>query len=99
MTFHGDSRLDHHTEEHAHESPPVMYWPLIILAVLAIVGGYVGLPAILGGSDWFGQFLAPVFEPHLAEVEASTEWGLMALAVGVALVALAVAYYAYRRAP
>ena len=96
LTFHGDSRLDHHTLEHAHESPPVMYWPLIILAILATVGGYIGLPALLGGQDLFAAFLEPVFQEHPAEVDASVELMLMALAVGVAFGALAVAYYAYR---
>jgi NADH-quinone oxidoreductase subunit L len=41
MTFHGTSRADHHTLEHVHESPPVMVVPLLILAVGAIVAGYL----------------------------------------------------------
>src|SRR5262249_57421578 len=40
LTFFGTSRADHHTQEHVHESPAVMTIPLIILAVLAVVGGY-----------------------------------------------------------
>lgn len=44
-----------------HESPKVMIIPLAILAVLSVVGGYVGVPASLGGNDRFDQFLAPVF--------------------------------------
>jgi len=47
MTFFGRSRLDHHTEEHLHESPPVMTIPLIVLAVLAAVGGWLPVPAVV----------------------------------------------------
>ena len=95
LTFHGESRLDHHTEQHAHESPPVMHWPLIILAALAIVGGYVGLPTILGGSNRFEHFLSPVFGETALHVDASTEWTAMILAIAMTVVALVVAYYAY----
>jgi NADH-quinone oxidoreductase subunit L len=41
LTFFGTSRADHHTQEHVHESPAVMTIPLVILAVLAAVGGYL----------------------------------------------------------
>ena len=44
MTFLGDSRVDPEKEHHIHESPAVMTIPLIVLAILAIVGGWVGLP-------------------------------------------------------
>ena len=49
-------------EHHLHESPAAMTIPLVILAVLAVVGGFVGIPeAIKPDSHWLGQFLAPVF--------------------------------------
>ncbi len=44
-----------------HESPKVMLVPLVILAILSVVGGYVGVPGSLGGSNRFDKFLAPVF--------------------------------------
>jgi NADH-quinone oxidoreductase subunit L len=44
-----------------HESPKVMIIPLAILAILSVVGGYVGVPGSLGGNNRFDQFLAPVF--------------------------------------
>ena len=47
MVFYGESRMDEHTESHVHENPHVMTVPLIILAILSIVGGYVGIPANL----------------------------------------------------
>ena len=44
-----------------HESPRVMLVPLVILAVLSVVGGWVGVPGSLGGSNRFDKFLASVF--------------------------------------
>jgi len=44
-----------------HESPAIMLVPLVILAVLSLVGGWVGVPGSLGGSDHFDKFLGPVF--------------------------------------
>lgn len=62
MTFYGKSRMDPEVEHHVHESPKVMTVPLMILAGLALIGGYIGLPHALGGGNWFEKFLAPVFE-------------------------------------
>jgi NADH-quinone oxidoreductase subunit L len=44
-----------------HESPLVMTIPLILLAILSVIGGWVGVPAALGGSNHFEHFLDPVF--------------------------------------
>jgi len=50
-------------EEHGHggihESPPIMLAPLVILAVLSVVGGWIGWPTALGGSNYFDKFLEP----------------------------------------
>jgi NADH-quinone oxidoreductase subunit L len=54
LTFHGESRVDHEVEHHIHESPNSMLIPLMILAVLSVVGGWIGI----GGR--FEHFLAPV---------------------------------------
>ncbi len=51
MTFHGKPRMDHHTFDHAHESPPVMLTPLIILATGAVFAGYLGYQGFVGGSE------------------------------------------------
>ena len=48
-----------------HESPRVMLVPLVILAVLSVIGGYVGVPRALGGSNRFEHFLEPVFHSTL----------------------------------
>ncbi|MBM4053807.1 MAG: NADH-quinone oxidoreductase subunit L [Planctomycetes bacterium] len=60
MTFHGESRVDHHVKEHLHESPRNMTVPLMILAGLSIVGGFLGLP----GASALNHFLSPVFGGH-----------------------------------
>jgi NADH-quinone oxidoreductase subunit L len=51
---------NHHA--HIHESPKVMLVPMVILAILAIFGGYVGVPKVLGGQNHLEHFLAPVFQ-------------------------------------
>jgi NADH-quinone oxidoreductase subunit L len=50
-----------HGSHGIHESPRVMVIPLVILAMLSVIGGYVGIPGSLGGNDRFDQFLGPVF--------------------------------------
>jgi NADH-quinone oxidoreductase subunit L len=62
MAFYGKPRLDEHVAKHVHESPPVMIIPLAVLAVLSLVGGWIGIPPSLGGGEWFQEFLAPVFK-------------------------------------
>jgi NADH-quinone oxidoreductase subunit L len=54
MTFHGQPRMDHHTQEHLHESPWVVTVPLILLAVpAALVGWFTVEPMLFGG--YFGS--------------------------------------------
>jgi len=60
MAFFGESRVDHHVAHHIHESPKIMTIPLMVLAFLSIVGGYVGVPHVLGGANHIHEFLAPV---------------------------------------
>jgi NADH-quinone oxidoreductase subunit L len=57
LTFFGESRSH---EVHPHESPWSMLAPLVILAVLAVAGGWIGIPRALGGGDQFAKFLEPV---------------------------------------
>jgi NADH-quinone oxidoreductase subunit L len=102
LTFFGESRVSHEAAHHLHESPPVMTIPLILLAVLSFVGGWIGWPAVLGGSNHLEHWLEPVFAPgarileeHFAQAEHahSLEFMLMALSVGVAAAGVAGAYY------
>lgn len=64
LAFFGRSRAVAHTSSQAHAHAPhesswVMLAPLVILALLSVVGGWMGWPEALRGSDWFGHFLAP----------------------------------------
>ena len=47
VVFRGESRMDPHVEDHAHESPKAMTVPLMVLAVLSIFGGYIIIPGVL----------------------------------------------------
>ncbi len=97
MTFYGKFRGDHHTRDHLHESPGVMTMPLVILAIGAVFAGFIGLPGVLGGSQ-FAQWLEPVIHAHEAEhASHALEWGLMALSVSVAGAGCFLAYLMYRK--
>ena len=62
---------DHgHGHSGVHESPWIMLAPLVILAALSIVGGWVGIPRILGGHNAIEHFLAPVMEPSPGAIQA-----------------------------
>ena len=64
LAFFGYSRADEHVEKHVHESPRTMTAPLMILAGLSVIGGWIGWPASLGGSNRFERFLEPVVTTH-----------------------------------
>ncbi len=65
MVFWGAPRMGEDVRRHAHESPWVMLAPLCLLAVLSVAGGYVGVPASLGGSNHLEHYLEPSFA-HVA---------------------------------
>jgi NADH-quinone oxidoreductase subunit L len=109
LTFFGKPRYDEH-EVHVHESPRNMTVPLIFLAILSTVGGWVAAPHLVGGTDYFEKFLHPVFTayaPTGAEtaLEAAEPAGMMLLhaligwPVLVALVGLLVAWWFYIKSP
>ena len=91
MTFFGSFRGTEEEEHHLHESPPSMTVPLVVLAVLSTVGGFVGLPAFLGErANLFHRFLAPIVPPiasgaTLAELGSGTEIILIVASVAIAL--------------
>ncbi|MFQ5693605.1 MAG: NADH-quinone oxidoreductase subunit L, partial [Nitrospinota bacterium] len=109
--FYGESRVVPEAAHHLHESPAVMTVPLMILAVLAVVGGWVGVP----GYNWFHEFLGPVFAsaPHASApagirlvAEAAGEeaggsgallWFLAALSVAVGVGGWMLARHMYTR--
>ena len=100
LTFYGNFRGTAEQHHHLHESPPTMTIPLIVLGVLSVVGGFIGMPESLGGHDWLGHFLEPVFRDttailHRAPSPQQTDWILMAFSVAGALIALGYAYSRY----
>ncbi|MFO7577052.1 MAG: NADH-quinone oxidoreductase subunit L [Pelovirga sp.] len=105
MTFFGEQRTDARAKDHIPESPWTITVPLIVLAVLAVLGGYVGVPAALGGANHFGNFLAPVFSPaqELYNLEAhgshALEYTLMALSVSIAVIGIYLAWLMYLKNP
>lgn len=98
ITFNGSFRGTEEQRHHLHESPIAMTLPLIILAVLSIVGGFVGVPELfMHGGERLTEFLSPVIAPAQAlHVEHSTEWVLVGLTTGIALAAIIVAFLRYR---
>ncbi|OOQ57683.1 NADH-quinone oxidoreductase subunit L [Mucilaginibacter pedocola] len=100
LTFWGKFRGTHEQEHHLHESPLSMTIPLVVLAILSAIAGMIGVPAVMGGHHELHAYLAPVFEASEKilgehELSHSTEWLLMGVSVGVALVAMAYAYVKY----
>jgi NADH-quinone oxidoreductase subunit L len=102
LTFFGASRVDPHV--HPHESPWTMTLPLAVLAVLAIAGGWLGIPHVLGGAlhlpnvldHYFEGFFATVPVPvpggEAAHETAGLELTLMAVVSIAALIAMGTAY-------
>ena len=104
MTFFGTFRGGKETEEHIHESPRSMTVPLVILAFLSVVGGYVGVPIVHGGNK-IGEFLAPILLPlqgrglmgEEAHAPVSLELLLMAASVAVATGGLLIGFFWYAK--
>jgi NADH-quinone oxidoreductase subunit L len=104
LTFFGYSRADEHVEKHIHESPYTMTVPLMILAALSVVGGWIGWPESLFGSNHFERFLEPVLAsagaPSPSGIVAAhaslTEYFLMVLSVAIAAGGIWFAYQFYR---
>jgi NADH-quinone oxidoreductase subunit L len=101
ITFCGKFRGTHEQEHHLHESPAAITLPLIILAILSVIGGYVGLPKVFGAPDLLEHYLAPVFEPSAkyvvsSELAAGTEWLLMGLSSVLVIITIFVARSLYR---
>ncbi len=100
LTFFGKFRGTEAQASHLHESPATMTIPLIILAVLAAVGGLLNVPSALGGSHALADFLSPVFADSVAKtgefhLEHSTEYVLMGISALAAIVMAVVAYRQY----
>jgi NADH-quinone oxidoreductase subunit L len=112
LTFFGEQRYDEH-KVHVHESPKNMTIPLILLAILAVSGGWFAAPTMLGGPNHFENFLRPVFDvgspvvtSTLTESASVPKTGgaalvesLLAPGVIVALIGFLTAWWFYIRRP
>ncbi len=102
LTFDGAERFDTH-HLHPHEAPKTMTTPLVILAVLSVVGGLIGIPHSLGGGNQFEVFLEPVFEKAAMKMSlpyhdaAAAEYLLMAVSVAIAAGSISFARFVYLR--
>ena len=103
LVFFGEFRGTEEQKHHLHESPASMTLPLVILAILAAVGGFMGAPMFTGGHHYLGEYLAPIFtysqqlmpEVFSAKPSESTELMLMGLSVAAGLLGIILAYVQY----
>ncbi len=103
LTFTGKFRGTNDQEHHLHESPLSMTLPLMVLAVLSIVGGFIGMPEIFHFPHLLADFLNPIYAGSKAvnpafgvmTIDHSTEWILMGVSVAAAAVSIGYAYVKY----
>lgn len=100
LTFYGSVRAGENVMRHIHESPKSMAVPLILLAVMSVVGGFMNVPEVLWGSAWLNEFLSPVFAQSQTvlvahELSHSTEYMLMGTVIALTLVVIGIGYSMY----
>jgi NADH-quinone oxidoreductase subunit L len=90
LTFFGRPQYDER-KVHVHESPKSMTIPLIILAILSVCGGWLAAPQLMGGANYFKDFLAPVVstaaEPAAAAAESSGGGDILQALIGAPVIA------------
>jgi NADH-quinone oxidoreductase subunit L len=96
ITFTGTFRGTHDQEHHLHESPKAMTLPLIILAILSVVGGFIGVPEVLGGNHWLASYLSPVVKSATHHLEHSTEFMLMGITTVLVLISILFAWIKFK---
>jgi len=105
LTFEGKARFGH--DKHPHESPALMTIPLMVLAVLSAIGGFIGIPALFSGEggNRFENWLEPVFKSASFKVATEGIYSsfdeilLMVLTVAGAALAIYFARYIYLKNP
>ncbi len=101
MTFYGAPRMDAAVMHHLHESPKIMTVPLMVLAALSIIGGWIGIPHLNQFEHWLEPALSRFVPEGTVVLGAahqgsfSLELGLMALSVAVALAGIYLAHQMY----
>ncbi len=104
LVFYGKPRVSEEKMHHLHEAPRSMALPLMALAILSILGGFMNVPESLFGSGWLNGFLSPVFAASESFQEASPsalsysiEYMLMAFVLGFTALTIGIAYSRYVR--
>ena len=97
ITFNGKFRGTEKQWNHVHESPAAMTVPLIILAILSAIAGFVNIPALFGGTESLTHFLSPVIQQtHQTTLSHATEYMLMGGAVVLILAVISWAYFKFK---
>jgi len=96
VTFTGTFRGTHDQEHHLHESPAAMTFPLIVLAILSIIGGYVGVPEVLGGHHELAGYLSPVVKSAEHHLDHNTEYMLMGLSTILVVISISFAWMKFK---
>ncbi len=96
VTFTGKFRGTHDQEHHLHESPAAMTLPLIILAVLSVIGGYVGVPEVLGGHHQLAAYLSPVVPAAEHHLEHNTEYLLMGISTALVVMMILFTWFKFK---
>jgi NADH-quinone oxidoreductase subunit L len=99
MTFFNECRASQEVQKHIHESPKSMTVPMSVLAILSVIGGAIGVPAALGGSNRIEHFLEPIMH-HAGghgHHSVSTEYLLMLISVLIVFIGIGLAYTMYVR--
>jgi NADH-quinone oxidoreductase subunit L len=102
MTFYGQPRADHHTMEHAHESPPVMLVPLYVLAAGALLAGFLAYGWFVGedrAAFWGASIFVAEGHDSIEAAHKGPEWvGILPLVAGLSGIFLAWVFYIRRPA-
>lgn len=102
-TFLGGFRGTEEQKHHLHESPGAMTTPLAVLAILAVVGGFLGIPELFAkDANWIEHFLHPVFAsgaPAAGSIPASTEWMLMGVSTVLVIIVVLYAWPRFSKRP
>jgi NADH-quinone oxidoreductase subunit L len=109
LVFSGTTRASEEARAHLHESPASMTGPLVVLAIGAVLVGFLGVPHFLGGErlpNLFDEFLAPVMHlaggasaAHHGAATGIGEWAAMLTALVISVIGIALAWVLYGRGP
>jgi NADH-quinone oxidoreductase subunit L len=105
LVFAGEPRLSEEAKHHLHESPALMTFPLVVLAIGSALAGLLGVPEFLGGGvvpNYFQDYLSPVLHVRQmdpAVIAVPSEWTALAITLFVSIAGIAAAWAVYGRRP